>query len=48
MIRKIIQINEETCNGCGACQNVCVSLKEGSIAAGATSRAIIVVPESEA
>lgn len=38
----------ENCNGCGACQNVCVSLKEGSIAAGATSRAIIVVPESEA
>ncbi len=38
----------EKCNGCGACQNVCVSQKEGSYAVGATSRAIIVVPESEA
>lgn len=38
----------ERCNGCGACQNACVSLKEGSIAVGATSRAIVVVPEEEA
>ena len=38
----------DACNGCGACQNVCVSLKDGSIAVGATSRAIIVVPEEEA
>ena len=38
----------DNCNGCGACQNVCVSQKEGSYAVGATSRAIIVVPESEA
>lgn len=38
----------DACNGCGACQNVCVSQKEGSYAVGATSRAIIVVPESEA
>jgi ferredoxin-type protein NapG len=38
----------DNCNGCGACQNVCVSLQEGSIAEGATSRAIIVVPTSEA
>lgn len=38
----------ERCNGCGACQNSCVSLKEGSIAVGATSRAIVVVPEEEA
>ena len=36
------------CNGCGACQSVCVSQKEGSYTTGATSRAIIVVPESEA
>lgn len=38
----------DNCNGCGACQSVCVSQKEGSYATGATSRAIIVVPESEA
>ncbi len=38
----------EKCNGCGACQEACVSLQEGSIAVGATSRAIIVVPENEA
>lgn len=38
----------DACNGCGACQSVCVSQKEGSYAVGATSRAIIVVPESEA
>lgn len=38
----------DRCNGCGACQNACVSLKEGSIAVGATSRAIVVVPEEEA
>lgn len=38
----------DACNGCGACQNVCVSQKEGSYAVGSTSRAIIVVLESEA
>ena len=38
----------DNCNGCGACQSVCVSQKEGSYTTGATSRAIIVVPESEA
>ncbi len=36
------------CTGCGACQNACVSLQEGSIAVGATTRAIIVIPEEEA
>ncbi len=40
-------INRANCVGCGACQSVCVSLQEGSIAAGATSRACIVVPESK-
>lgn len=40
-------VNTQACNGCGACQNVCVSLQEGSIAEGATSRAIIVVPKSQ-
>ena len=38
----------DKCNGCGACQSVCVSLKEGSITAGATSRAIIVEPVDQA
>lgn len=32
------------CNGCGACESVCVSLQSGSIAAGATQRAIIIKP----
>ena len=34
----------ENCNGCGACESVCVSLKVGSIPKGATERAIIVRP----
>lgn len=33
---------EEKCNGCGACESACVSLSNGSISDGATSRAIIV------
>ena len=33
---------EDKCNGCGACQCSCVSMKESSITAGATSRAIVV------
>lgn len=37
----------EACNGCGACQSVCVSMQEGSLSEGATSRAIVVVPESQ-
>lgn len=37
---------EDKCTGCGACQCVCVSLKEGSITVGATSRAIVVEPEA--
>lgn len=35
---------DEKCNGCGACESVCVSLKNASISSGATERAIIVRP----
>lgn len=35
---------EDKCNGCGACESVCVSLQSGSIATGATERAIVVKP----
>lgn len=41
-------VDRSKCVGCGACQNSCVSLQEGSISEGATSRAIIVVPQSQA
>lgn len=34
----------DRCNGCGACESVCVSLKAGSIATGATERAVVVRP----
>ncbi len=37
-------IIDDRCNGCGACESVCVSLTEGSISIGATSRAITVKP----
>lgn len=37
-------VNTDLCNGCGACESVCVSLKAGSIVAGATERAIVVRP----
>ena len=32
----------DKCNGCGACESVCVSLQNGSISEGATARAITV------
>ena len=35
-------VDVQKCNGCGACESVCVSLKEGSISVGAKTRAIIV------
>lgn len=34
----------DKCNGCGACESVCVSLQNGSISEGATARAIVVHP----
>lgn len=34
----------DKCNGCGACESVCVSLQNGSISTGATARAIVVHP----
>jgi ferredoxin-type protein NapG len=36
---------EDKCNGCGACESVCVSLQAGAITQGATSRAITIYPE---
>ncbi|MDR1359256.1 MAG: 4Fe-4S dicluster domain-containing protein [Coriobacteriales bacterium] len=39
---------EADCNGCGACESVCVSLQNASISSGATERAVVVRPESEA
>ncbi|ACV23739.1 quinol dehydrogenase periplasmic component [Slackia heliotrinireducens] len=38
-------VDNDACNGCGACELACISLSSGSITAGATDRAIIVVPE---
>ena len=38
---------EDACNGCGACEHACISLSSGSLATGATDRAVVVVPESE-
>lgn len=35
-------IIEDKCNGCGACESVCVSLQSGSIATGATERAVVI------
>lgn len=40
-------VDEALCNGCGACENVCESMSSGSIAPGATDRAIVVVPLDE-
>lgn len=35
---------DDLCNGCGACESVCVSLENGSITSGATDRAIVIEP----
>ena len=38
----------DKCNGCGACEYVCRSMTAGTPVAGATHRAIIVVPADQA
>lgn len=38
---------EDPCNGCGACESVCVSLQNGSISQGTNRRAIVVEPFEE-
>ena len=48
MIRRIIEINEEKCNGCGACEYVCPSMRAGSMVSGTAHRAIIIVNVDEA
>ena len=40
-------VDTDKCNGCGACESVCISLTAGSIVEGATERAIKVRPLSE-
>ncbi len=37
-------VKTDKCNGCGACESVCVSMQNGSISEGATARAITVKP----
>lgn len=37
-------VNADLCNGCGACESICVSLQNGSIVSGVTQRAIVVEP----
>jgi ferredoxin-type protein NapG len=40
-------VDENLCNGCGACEFVCISMSAGSLATGATDRAIVVWPKKE-
>lgn len=40
-------VDEERCNGCGACECVCVSQQEASLAANSTRRAISVYPADD-
>jgi ferredoxin-type protein NapG len=39
-----IRVEYDACNGCGRCENVCISLMSGSYTPGATDRAITVKP----
>lgn len=38
---------DDACNGCGACESVCVSMQAAAITSGATHRAIVVEPYEE-
>lgn len=38
---------DDKCNGCGACEAACSSLKNASVMGGTTRRAIVVVPRSQ-
>ena len=42
--RPLPRVVNDRCNGCGACESVCVSLESGSIASGAREYAIVVKP----
>jgi ferredoxin-type protein NapG len=39
-------VDEDACNGCGACEFACISLSAGSLSVGATDRAIVVRPRA--
>ncbi len=41
---RLVYVVAENCNGCGACESVCISLQAGSAASGATERAVVVRP----
>jgi ferredoxin-type protein NapG len=40
-------VDENVCNGCGACEFACISLSAGSLSVGATDRAIVVQPQEK-
>ena len=40
-------VRDDACNGCGACESVCVSMQAAAITSGATHRAIVVEPYEE-
>lgn len=41
-------IIEDRCNGCGACESVCVSLTVGALASSASERAVVIRPIEKA